>query len=403
MSKAGNAVKSWFRDIMPGGGQRDLQSYQDSMDAHFASVAIPNSRFDTTGRLGNSSRTRPLLVNEDDGLRQWPVFAALDLIGQQISMCRPMIVDKNGNEYDQGWLYEPNMNDSHAELLLKAYYYYAYYGNLYLNWDRIGNELTDVNCYYPPHMDIYGAYSNQIVGHQILAYYHQEYGKVDTTNFLHARYFNAGYIYGVGALHPIANQVMLLKYAHKYVERKYRDGINLAGIFHPGIATNDAQKQQIRLQIMQTLRGVDNAYEIFIADPDAKFEVMNVKGPDLLLLEHEQLLAARVATCFHMDQQYLNVIIKGDNDTYANVNDKRQDFYHYALLPPITKIEQAFTRMLPMGLYYKLDIAKLVPVTTTQLETAKAMAEIVKVFAETEGLEGAPYTIEEIRAKTGHN
>ena len=367
----------------------------------FTNVQIAQPQLGRT-TLQSTNDTGMPLNRKDSGLTYWAIHAVYRLYMQQISTCPPVVTDPNGNEVDQVWLRKPNRHQSHRELLASFVYYLTHYGNGFLTHDTFSNGVPrDVSLYYPPDVSYLYINRNGLRSpHRPIHYY---YGgrRIDID---HIRFMDVGYAYGVGMFHAIAPQQKIAEAAQDYAYRKYIQSITTQLLYKSNRSLTEAEQQRARLQFAQNFYGARNAYSIQFLEEGESIEHINVTGPDMSLLEHERITAAQIAAIAQIDQQYLNVIIKGDNETYSNILDKRHDLYDNALSPVISIIEESFTRILPRGYTYALDTARLRPVSTAQREAAKNMGEINKIYADMAGeneTPDLPFTKDEIRERMG--
>ena len=344
-----------------------------------------------------AANVMPNLTGADTGLNHWAINTCLSLYMEQISSCTPYIIDENNNEIFQPWLIEPNSRQTHREMLSEFTYYLVYFGDDYVESSYFSDgSIKEINLNNPQDVSLFYINTNGRYNRK----YPIKYTGLDGKTFFpkHVKYKDVGYANGVGMLHPVLPLQRIVNAAQDYQYLKYLQSIGAQYLYIPAKELDKNGEQLLELKVAQSFHGAKNSYGLLKLSPGDKIEELKVGGPDRSLIDHERITATEIAAIAKIDQEYMNVTISGDSNSYKNIRDKQRDFYNNALRPVIKIIEETFTDLLPLGQRYVLDVSDLKPIDSTMIEAARWMADINK---ERKDGDEEYFTREEIRTKMG--
>lgn len=149
--------------------------------------------------------------------------------------------------------------------------------------------------------------------------------------------------------------------AEEFSSYFFGNGANMQGVIEvpreAGELTTDQIESMRRAMKMQHT-GLKNSHAIGILQGGAHLNEMTVKPSDALLIEAQQWSVEQIARAFKIPPHLLGSQIRS-GQSYASVEQKSQDYVTHAIAPLTTRIQTAYSRLLPLGSFVEFDLRGL--------------------------------------------
>jgi HK97 family phage portal protein len=141
----------------------------------------------------------------------------------------------------------------------------------------------------------------------------------------------------------------------EYVGRYFSSGTLSSGLITlPGELTAE-QADRLKDQFERNTRGLRNAHRPNVLTGGAKFEQMSATAEQAQLLESRRFFVEEVARAFNIPPTKLGVTTPGSR-AYASIEQDNIDFTSGTLRFYTAKIEEALSKLLPGGAFYRINM-----------------------------------------------
>jgi HK97 family phage portal protein len=164
----------------------------------------------------------------------------------------------------------------------------------------------------------------------------------------------------------------------------FRDGAIPTGVLTSGNEVNQEQARVIKDRFMAAMR---NTREPLVLGAGTEYKQITVDPTDSQFLETQRWSAEQVCRFFGVDPTMIGVAASGQSVTYANREQKMQDFLSLTISPWLARVEEWLNQFTPNGTTIKFRPAGLLRADT------KSRYEVYQI-ALTNGF----MTVDEVRA-----
>lgn len=135
----------------------------------------------------------------------------------------------------------------------------------------------------------------------------------------------------------------------------YRNGIHPTAVVESDQPIPQDDAILIKQRIKQAVAGRDTP----VLGAGAKLKPWQVTPQDAALLESQQYNAVNVCHVFGVPPEMIGAAMSGTSVTYANREQRAQDYLTYAINPWLVRLEDSFTALFPRTTFVKFDTKNL--------------------------------------------
>lgn len=310
-------------------------------------------------------------VSTESALQLLTVYGCVTLISDTIATLPRDVFRTRGNGTNEEvnkprWLEQPNprtdiiefLTQTLSSLLLDGNAYWAYATDLNLTPTEIHVlDPTDVQVKVEKQRDLNsGAMVDNLV------YYIR--GAPFRGRLIHLKgIVRPGQLKGMSPIESARQSIGLGLAAQQFAGTFYANGVTMSGfISTPGDMTVD-QARDLKQNISRDHGGLHNAHLPGVLTNGATWTSSSVTPEQAQFLETRQFQAAEIAAqMFLLDPSLLGIAsagTRGQNLTYANLEQRGIHLVQFTLLRWIIRLERAFSFLLPNPQYMKFNVAAL--------------------------------------------
>jgi HK97 family phage portal protein len=195
----------------------------------------------------------------------------------------------------------------------------------------------------------------------------------DGADVWHQRaYVMPGRLLGLSPIEHHALTIGLGLAAAKFGAQWFTDGAHPSGILtNEEVQLDETTAKVAKQRFMANLRG---SREPATLGRGWKFQTVQVNAEESQFLATQRYSSAECARIFGPALPEILGYETGGSMTYANVEQRNLDLLTYSIDPWLTRIERAFSRMLPPGQYLRFNRAALLRTDTKSRYEAHGMA-----------------------------
>jgi HK97 family phage portal protein len=310
-------------------------------------------------------------VSTESALQLLTVYGCVTLISDTIATLPRDVFRTNSSGVNEEvnkpkWLEQPNprtdiiefLTQTLSSLLLDGNAYWAYATDLNLSPTEIHVlDPADVVVKVEKQRDLNsGALANAVV------YYVK--GQRFRGKLLHIKgIVRPGQLKGLSPIEAARQSIGLGLAAQQFAGTFYANGVTMSGyVTTPGELTKD-QARDLRDNISRDHGGLHNAHLPGVLTNGATWTSSSVTPEQAQFLETRQFQAAEIAAqMFLLDPSMLGIAsagTRGQNLTYANLEQRGIHLVQFTLLRWIIRLERAFDFLLPNPQYMKFNVSAL--------------------------------------------
>lgn len=199
--------------------------------------------------------------------------------------------------------------------------------------------------------------------------------EIPTEDILHIRWFTPPQ--SLVGISPLLQQRTIMGLAlatDRYLSQWYGEGATPSGVLQ---SDKPVTAEQARL-LRETWEGSQRKHRRpAILSDGLKWQPITVSAVDMDFNNTADAIRAEVGRIFRVPSHLLN--IKGDGQTYQNVEAASLNFLVYTLQPWITRLEIAFSQILPFGVDVEFDpssLLRLDATTRARVDQTKVMTGV---------------------------
>lgn len=160
---------------------------------------------------------------------------------------------------------------------------------------------------------------------------------------------------GVSRVAELKDNLGLASAVQSFAARFFGQGATVAGIIEfPGKLSQE-QAISLRDNFDNMHKGYTKAHKTGVLDGGAKYQKVGSSPDEAQMIEARKLAIEEIARMFRIPPHMLGITTPGAM-SYASVEQNNINFVTHTLRPYITKIENAYSRLLPMEAFIKFNV-----------------------------------------------
>jgi HK97 family phage portal protein len=164
-----------------------------------------------------------------------------------------------------------------------------------------------------------------------------------------------GSLKGVSRIDEVKQTLGLAKALDEFASRYFSNGASTSGIIEfPGNLTQE-QAKDVVTAFEAAHKGVSRSHRPGVLSGGAKFSKVGSDAEQAQMLESRQFAVEEIARIFRVPPSMIGLNTPGAM-SYASVEHNAIQFVRYSLLPLVSKIEEAHSRLLPVESFLRLNV-----------------------------------------------
>jgi len=296
------------------------------------------------------------IITQNDSLRLGTVYACVRLISDSIST---MPVDTfrrlNGERVPVRprpiWLDFPDSGVTKTDHFQEVLVSLLIDGNAFIRVIRDDNGITGLVVLNPQHVHV----SRNAEGRIIYTMTHNDRPLFSDEVIHITEMRKPGQLRGESRIELIKESLGLAKALEEFAARFFGQGSTTTGIIEfPGNLTKEQAKQMVDA-FEQNHKGLRRSHRPGVLAGGAKFTKTGVDPDAAQMLESRRLSIEEIARAFRCPPSMLGVTTPGAM-SYASVEANAIHFVTHTLRVYVTKLEDAYSRLLPQGVFLKFNM-----------------------------------------------
>ena len=297
------------------------------------------------------------VITQDTSLKIGAVYACVRLLADTISTLPADTYYRDGGERlpyrpKPSWLDNPDLGVSREDHLQQAMVSLLLDGNIFVRIFRNGNgEVIALTVLDPTRVEVRRNYETREVEYVI-----QNSAVLTTDEVLHVTELRRpGALRGVSRITEVKQGLGLAAALEEFSARFFGQGSTTAGIIEwPGALTQE-QAKDLADGYEQGHKGLKRSHRPGVLYGGAKFVKTGVDPEQAQMLQSRQFAVEEIARIFRVPLHLLQVATPGAM-SYASVEQNAIQFAQYTLRPIITKLETAYSSLLPGPVFVKFNL-----------------------------------------------
>jgi HK97 family phage portal protein len=297
------------------------------------------------------------VITQDTSLKIGAVYACVRLLADTISTLPADTYYRDGGERlpyrpKPSWLDNPDLGVSREDHLQQAMVSLLLDGNIFVRIFRNGNgEVIALTVLDPTRVEVRRNYETREVEYVI-----QNGAVLTTDEVLHITELRRpGALRGVSRITEVKQGLGLAAALEEFSARFFGQGSTTAGIIEwPGALTQE-QAKDLADGYEQGHKGLKRSHRPGVLYGGAKFVKTGVDPEQAQMLQSRQFAVEEIARIFRVPLHLLQVATPGAM-SYASVEQNAIQFAQYTLRPIITKLETAYSSLLPGPVFVKFNL-----------------------------------------------
>ncbi len=297
------------------------------------------------------------VVTQDTSLRIGAVYACVRLLADTISTLPVDTFYREGGERlpyrpKPLWLDNPDLGTSREDHLQQAMVSLLLDGNVFVRIFRNPNgEVVALTVLDQTRVEVRRNYTTREVEYVIL-----NVGVLTIDEVLHITELRRpGHLRGVSRIEEVKQGLGLAAALEEFSARFFGQGSTTSGIIEwPGALTQE-QAKDLADGYEQGHKGLRRSHRPGVLYGGAKFVKTGVDPNEAQMLESRQFAVEEIARIFRVPLHLLQVATPGAM-SYASVEQNAIQFAQYTLRPIVTKLETAFSSLLPGPVFVKFNL-----------------------------------------------
>ena len=300
-----------------------------------------------------------VVITQDNSLELTTVYACVRLISDSIST---LPVDTyrrlNGQRVPvrprPEWLTQPDLSTTKSDHFQQVLVSMLLDGNAFIRVVRDDSGIVALRVLNPTHVQIHHDGLGRVF-YKVL----NEEKPVESIDMIHVTELRKpGQLRGESRIELLKQSLGLTKALDEFAERFFGDGATTTGIIEfPGNLTKEQAKNVVD-GFQSRHKGLRKAHRTGILSGGATFKKTGVDPDAAQMIDSRKLAIEEVARAFRCPPSMLGVTTPGAM-SYASVEANAIHFVTHTLRPYIVKIEDAYGKLLPEGVFLKFNVEGL--------------------------------------------
>lgn len=300
-----------------------------------------------------------VVITQDNSLELTTVYACVRLISDSVST---LPVDTyrrlNGQRVPvrprPEWLNQPDISTTKSDHFQQVLISMLLDGNAFIRVVRDDSGIVALRVLNPTHVSIHHDGLGRVV-YKVL----NEEKPVESIDMIHVTEMRKpGQLRGESRIELLKQSLGLTKALDEFAERFFGDGATTTGIIEfPGNLTKEQAKNVVD-GFQSRHKGLRKAHRTGILSGGATFKKTGVDPDAAQMIDSRKLAIEEVARAFRCPPSMLGVTTPGAM-SYASVEANAIHFVTHTLRPYIVKIEDAYGKLLPEGVFLKFNVEGL--------------------------------------------
>lgn len=297
------------------------------------------------------------IVTQDNSLELTTVYACVSLISDSVSTLPVDTYHRlNGQRVPVRprplWLDNPDFGTTKTDHFQQVLISMLLDGNAFVRVIRdAGGAVIGLRVLNPVHVSIHNGVDGRIFYKVI-----KEEKPVDSIDMIHIPELRKpGNLRGESRIELLKQNLGLAKALEEFAERFFGDGATTSGIIEfPGNLTKEQAKNVVDGYEARH-RGLRKAHRAGILSGGATFKKTGVDPDAAQMLDSRKLAIEEIARSFRCPPSMIGVTTPGAM-SYASVEANNINFVTHTLRSYIVKIEDAYNKLLPEGVFIKFNV-----------------------------------------------
>ncbi len=182
-----------------------------------------------------------------------------------------------------------------------------------------------------------------------------------------------GELRGISRVDQVKETLGVAKALEQFAAAFFGRGTTLSGVIETPYEVTEEQAKQIINGWEAHHSGIRKSHRTGLLSAGAKWTKTAVDPEEAQMLQSRQFSVEEVARCFHIPLHMLSVSTPGAM-SYASVEQNAIQWVRFSVVPLVSKIEQAFSRLLPGDVFLRLNLDSLLRGDTTTRFSAYTQA-----------------------------
>ena len=299
-------------------------------------------------------------VTSDSAFRIGAVYACVRLLSDSIS-CLPAdtFYRFNGERLPfrpkPAWVDNPDIGTSREDHMQQVMVSLLIDGNSYTRIFRAPDgSVAALTVLNPSHMKVRRNYDTGDI-----EYLHDDRTVIAYKDMLHITELRRpGALKGISRIDEARQTLGLAAALEEFSARFFGQGSVTSGIIETPASLTAEQALELKTAFESTHKGLSKSNRVGVLGGGGKFVKTGVDPNEAQMLESRQFAVEEVARLFRVPLHLLQVSTPGAM-SYASVEQNAIQFAQYTLRPYLTKIETAYSTLLPGGAFLRFNMDAL--------------------------------------------
>ena len=332
--------------------------------------------FQTGGEIPNRTLAG-VNINQENSITIGAVYASVRLISDVISTLPVDTFVQVDNQRQQfpmpDWLSDPEPDMS----VTRADHFQMVLVSLLIDGNAFVRKLRNPNTGDVVALSVVAPHRVEVVRNSAgVIEYRIDHGQrvVSDADMIHITELRKpGVLRGVSRIETLKQTLGLSKALEEFSAQFFGTGSTVSGIIETPHEMTKDQAIELKNSWEREHRGLRKAYRPGILTGGAKFVKTTVDPDEAQMLGSREFSVEEIARIFRIPPHLLQSTKPGSM-SYASVEENSKQFVTYTLLPYISKIEQAYSPMLPNNAFIRFNVDGLLRANLTERFAAYSSA-----------------------------
>jgi len=299
-------------------------------------------------------------VTSDSAFRIGAVYACVRLLSDSISCLPADTFYRNAGERlpfrpKPAWVDNPDIGTSREDHFQQVMVSLLIDGNSYTRiFRKPDGSIAALAVLNPSHMKVRRNYETADI-----EYLHDDRTVISYKDMLHITELRRpGALKGISRIDEARQTLGLASALEEFSARFFGQGSVTSGIIETPASLTAEQAMELKTAFEATHKGLSKSNRVGVLGGGGVFKKTGVDPNEAQMLESRQFAVEEIARLFRVPLHLLQVSTPGAM-SYASVEQNGIQFAQYTLRPYITKIETAYSTLLPGGAFIRFNMDAL--------------------------------------------